>query len=396
MEQPITAGGGYQQSLHAALQVKQIPSSICETIFLTSIKDSLDVLVAHGLPARYLALSHLERIRLRVRRMLSYQAVNFWFRMVGPNPLDRLLDRLEIDLLYFTSPSPLATMTERYSYLYTVWDLAHRDHVEFPEASDRRLFESREALYRRALPKAVATFVDSELGKQNMVRRYGLDPERVLVSPFSPAVGTVAYDATDPSRSVDIRSKYDIRGDYVLYPAQFWPHKNHVYVLHGLADLELRHGLKLSAVFPGSDKGNLAYVRETARELGLSDRVFFPGFVPDNEIPSFYMQSLALVMPTYFGPTNMPPLEAFLLGVPVLYSDLPGLREQVGDAALLLDLNDPGCLAEHLFSLISTSGLREQLIDRGRAALRAATSTHQELLEGIIKAFGVKKSAWSV
>ena len=56
---------------------------------------------------------------------------------------------------------------------------------------------------------------------------------------------------------------------------------------------------------------------------------------------SLYKESIALVMPSYFGPTNIPPLEAFNLGVPVLYSDLPGLKDQVGDAALLLDLNKP-------------------------------------------------------
>ena len=53
-------------------------------------------------------------------------------------------------------------------------------------------------------------------------------------------------------------------------------------------------------------------------------------------------------MPTYFGPTNIPPLEAFALGVPVLYSDLPGLKDQVGDSALLLDLNNPESMAQHM------------------------------------------------
>ena len=48
-----------------------------------------------------------------------------------------------------------------------------------------------------------------------------------------------------------------------------------------------------------------------------------------------YTEALALVMPTYFGPTNLPPLEAFQTGTPVLYSDLPGMREQVGDAAIM-------------------------------------------------------------
>ena len=77
------------------------------------------------------------------------------------------------------------------------------------------------------------------------------------------------------------------------------------------------------------------------KKYNLEDQVRFTGFVSNEEINYLYSQSLALVMPTYFGPTNIPPLEAFKLNVPVLYSDLPGLRDQVNDAALLLNLNDP-------------------------------------------------------
>ena len=66
-----------------------------------------------------------------------------------------------------------------------------------------------------------------------------------------------------------------------------------------------------------------------------------------------------------FGPTNLPPLEAFELGVPVLYSDKPGLRDQVGDAALLLDLKDPLVLANHLNKLITDPLVRTRLINAG-------------------------------
>ena len=65
----------------------------------------------------------------------------------------------------------------------------------------------------------------------------------------------------------------------------------------------------------------------------------FLGLVPDEDIPALYEGALALVMPAYYGPTNLPPLEAVTLGCPVIYSDLPGCREQMGDAALYCDLD---------------------------------------------------------
>ena len=102
-----------------------------------------------------------------------------------------------------------------------------------------------------------------------------------------------------------------------------------------------------------------------AQKLHLLDDIFFTGFISNKELIALYKFSLALVMPTYFGPTNIPPLEAFNIGVPVIYSDLPGLRDQVGDAALLIDLNDPSSLSKCILKLRENNNLRNNLIKKG-------------------------------
>ena len=179
--------------------------------------------------------------------------------------------------------------------------------------------------------------------------------------PFQAAVATQrSFRSSEPSE-FDVKSKYCLDFPYVFYPAQFWAHKNHVYLLEGLKLLEEKHGILVGAIFAGGDSGNLSYVQEYAARLGLSGRVRFAGFVSNSEIPSLYQQSIALVMPTYFGPTNLPPLEAFELDVPVLYSNQPGLSDQVGDAALLMDLNNPDSMANHIKALIEDEGIRETL-----------------------------------
>ena len=74
-----------------------------------------------------------------------------------------------------------------YNFIYTLWDLSHRDDLEFPEMRENYVFERREERYSKILPKATAILVDSNLGKENVIRRYNVDSERVLVMPFSPA-----------------------------------------------------------------------------------------------------------------------------------------------------------------------------------------------------------------
>ena len=103
---------------------------------------------------------------------------------------------------------------------------------------------------------------------------------------------------------IDIKNKYKIDGDYIYYPAQFWSHKNHVYILDALAILK-KQDIKISVIFSGSDKGNLQYVLNYAKNIGIEELVKYIGFAPNEEIYHLYKQSFALVMPSYFGPTNI-------------------------------------------------------------------------------------------
>ena len=100
-------------------------------------------------------------------------------------------------------------------------------------------------------------------------------------------------------------------------------------------------------------------------------------------------------MPSYFGPTNLPPLEAFQLGVPVLYSDNVGLRDQVGDAALLINLKDPNSMALLLKNLIEDEQLRRRLIAAGFGRLKHFDAYDRvEVLQKVIADFRWKRLCW--
>jgi len=99
-------------------------------------------------------------------------------------------------------------------------------------------------------------------------------------------------------------------------------------------------------------------------------------------------------MPSYFGPTNIPPLEAFNLGVPVLYSDLPGLKDQVGDAALLLNLDNPESMANHLLNILNDKNLRKNLIDKGKKRININNNNYFEIVCLICSKFQIKMQTW--
>ena len=226
-------------------------------------------------------------------------------------------------------------------------------------------------MYRLAITKAVAIITDSEFTKKSIIKKYGAKEDRVVSLPFLPSNVLGISEQIYRQDFIDINKRYNINGRYIFYPAQLWPHKNHIYILDGLKLLKEKYNTKINAVFSGSGKGNLSFISEKAKEFGIADQVHYIGFVEDKELPYLYKQALALVMPTYFGPTNIPPLEAFAMGCPVLYSDLPGLREQVEGSAMLLDLNNPDSMCRELLKIIENSPEISVMIKNGKGKIES-------------------------
>jgi len=357
-------GGGFQTQLSTIVALNEYQNY--QITAFTFSKENHELLVSNGLKTIYIKVNFLDKIF----KILSLQE---WFYIFSSTFklktfFEKSLVKHHIDLIYFLAPSSLALSLVSHNYIYTIWDLCHRDMPEFPEVNYFREFEIRESIYNKAPKKAIAVLTDSELGRDNAIRRYNLDSNRVFSASFVPSANA------KKTGFLDIKKKYQVDGEYIYYPAQFWAHKNHVYIIDAIAKLKEK-GIFLIAIFSGSDKGNLDYVLNYAQKLNVADLVRYIGFAPDDEIYHLYKQSLALVMPSYFGPTNIPPLEAFAIGTPVIYSDLAGLREQVADAALLCDLKNPQNLVEHLRLLLHNPDRRLELIEQGYRRLNELQKT---------------------
>jgi len=392
---PVREGGGFQLSLAQVLLLGSHKNEGHNFIFFTTVKDNIGIFKEHGIEAVYLRwtdfnefLCQIKRVRL-VNNILTRLKCNF------PNKFDRIMKKYSIQLVYFITPSPLALITERFNYIFTAWDLCHSDSMEFPEVYSLREFERREDLYNTALRKAIKVVTLSESTKKNIIRRYGTDEKRVVCVPLLPSNFADISEPDYKLNYVDIKKKYRIGGDYIFYPAQFWPHKNHIYILQGLKILSEEYGRKISAVFTGADKGNKEFIKSKIKELGLTSQIYCIGFANDSEMPYLYRQAIALVMPTYFGPVNMPPLEAFRLGCPVLYSDLPGFNEEIDNASMPLDLKDPKDLAKKIIRILQNPEVAKNLIEKGREKLGSLKGVEcWNKLKEAFDDYGIKRRCW--
>jgi len=310
------------------------------------------------------------------------------------SPMESVFVEHNVDLVYFPCPSVVALELSKVNYIFTVWDLCHLNQPEFPEVRLDNEFERREDLLKRSTMKAVSIITDSESGKEQLVFSYQLDTERVVAIPFLPSIYAQDFTAI-PGREEDVLLKYHIRTPYIFYPAQFWAHKNHVYLLSAIRHLHEDHDLNLQAVFSGVDKGNLQHVLDRAEELGITDSVNCIGFADDRDMPYLYKGALALTMPTYFGPTNIPPLDAFALGCPVCYSDLPGFKAELGDAAFYMDLSDPDSLVRILLDLINQPKVAEEKIRLGQEHVSRWGDQHcWQRLNALLTKYEQKQVCW--
>ena len=98
-------------------------------------------------------------------------------------------------------------------------------------------------------------------------------------------------------------------------------------------------------------------------------------------------------MPSYFGPTNMPPMEAFAIGTPVVVSDLPGFNEQIGNAGLQIKPTDFAGLASMLKHLHENQTFRDQLIAKGKERFESFSDEDRiKTLDQIFEKFSYKIS----
>jgi glycosyltransferase involved in cell wall biosynthesis len=278
--------------------------------------------------------------------------------------IERKLLQQRCDLWLFPAQDRLS-YTLPSATVGTIHDLMHIHEPSFPEVSASLMHRRRERLYRNMCARSRAILVDSETGKSHVLAAYSTDPSRIYVLPY-----TAPSYIRASSAPLDFDVRYPLPAQYVFYPAQLWQHKNHVRLIEALAIVR-RHHPELHLVLAGSGKNADDQIRAAILRLGLDDAVHHLGYVEDAYMGELYRRSLGLVMPTFFGPTNIPPLEAMATGTPMALSRVYAMQAQSGDAAIYFDPKSTEEMASAVIELVGSAEARKRMIDAGRERFRA-------------------------
>ena len=262
------------------------------------------------------------------------------------NPLARELIKKKCDVWIFPGQESISYQIPG-KVISTIHDLMHKYEPRFPEVNSNFRYYIRENRYKNIVKSCNTILVDSKIGKQHVIESYRPKDKVVAVLPFI----APKYIKNKNIRK-DFDEVYKLPKKFIFYPAQFWPHKNHFNLFEAMKIIK-----KLSPdIFLVLSGGKNHYFRDIysyVKKLDLLENISFVGYIPDEDFRGFYKRARALVMPTFFGPTNIPPLEAMATDCPIIISDVYAMKEQSGEAALYFNPNSPDDIAEKIIMLWS-------------------------------------------
>ena len=355
----------------------------CEFILLTSDRSHDELSDLDSANVRRLCVRHqktpsgspissmqIRRMRVRLREWLTVflpppllarvKAAYFLLR-VRRRQATGIIRELGADLLFcpFTMPFFYDPAIPVVSVIY---DLQYQYYPQFFSSEDRFV---RENNFKETCRLADRLVCISEYVRETVLKNTDLLPEQVVSVPIRLFRRLKKPDSETVST---VLQKYGLpENEFLLYPANFWPHKNHLMLFTVFAIYRSHYPeSKLCLVCPGSPDDRMDALREAIRRMGMEQWIFLPGFLPEGEFAALLASCRALIFPSLYEGFGMPVLEAMVFGKPVLCSNVTSLPEVAGDAALFFDPKKPDDILLAIKRIMSEPGLAARLVERGR------------------------------
>ncbi len=237
----------------------------------------------------------------------------------------------------------------------TFYDLAAFQYPELYDPAELRYYEN---LIPSAARCSAAVLAISESTKSDVVEHFGIQPEKVFVTPL----GTDGKFRPVPDAARTVEQRFGLRQPYVLTcVGSGHPRKNLTGTIDAFSRLS-RPDLTL-AIVGAADRDEQAL--GAAERSPARERIAQLGHVPEEDLPSIYTAAAVFCFPSFYEGFGLPVLEAMACGTPVVCSNTSSLPEVAGDAALSVDPTAPDELVEALRSLLDDPARRQALAARG-------------------------------
>lgn len=304
------------------------------------------------------------------RQSLSSKTDTVWWHMgvrdgaesIGEFKLARAIERVaqkhQLNVIHFPA-TRLPVSQVRTRAILTFFDMQYVFLPQFFKADEAALIDR---VYRNSVAQAEWVIAPTRFTMDSLRDKYGVPAEKMSLIPAGIA------DELKPASAEEIeqvREQYNIRGPYCVYPANPWPHKNHLNLLKAIRLLKDRKVDVPQLVLTGRLPGKEDVLGKLIEELGLRNQVLDLGFVPKKELDAIVSGAAMLVFPSLFEGFGYPVVEAMACGCPVASTNSACMPDVVGDAGLLFDPQSVESIADAIESLAVRKEGVSQLIQRG-------------------------------
>lgn len=266
---------------------------------------------------------------------------------------------LRLDLLH--SPDFIPPAFGARHFVITVHDLNFLYFPQFLTAESRRYYNDQIAW---AVTRADHILAVSETTRADLMCLLGVPAEKVTVT--YEGVGP-AFRPLPPERVEETLAHYGLQRGYLLFVGTVEPRKNLSGLFTAYRLLLDRGEFPGPLVIAGSRGWLYDEIDRQVEALHLQKYIRFLSYVPDADLPPLYNGAALLVMPSFYEGFGLPVLEAMACGTPVLISDRGSLPEVAGDAAVVVNPEDPEEIAAGIVRLLGDPQLRSRLRERGLA-----------------------------
>jgi len=292
--------------------------------------------------------------------------------------LPRQLQRIRADVVHgLVNVLPLTAATPG---VVTVHDLSFlRVPHLLPRA--KRVYQAR--LCAASVRRARRVIAVSQQTADDLMAFFGTDAAKISV--IYNGVAETFRPAANAADTAAFRQRNGLPTRFVLHVGTLEPRKNLVRLLRAFAQYKAQTGprsVDVKLVLAGGRGWFFQHLFAEVVRLRLEKEVFFPGFVPETELPDWYRAACACVYPSLLEGFGLPVLEAMACGTPVLCSRIASLMEVAADCAITFAPTDEMGLAAGLALVLEQPALRAELRQRGlaRAAQFSWQRTAQETL----------------
>ena len=342
--------GGYNQVLNSVVFLNHFFGNKDNYIFITNDEKLRKELNKLGVKSEIYKKNIIEKFLDYIFGLKFL--INFLIYFNLKHSFAKFLKKKKIKLIFFLSPSIYATFCDDINFVINIWDVDHKKNSPFPEHKKDYVYEKRENFLKIVLFKSFKIIVPHEENKNELVKFYNIPASKIAIQTFIPYLPNMDFSI---NKSDKIEENYNLekikKKKIILYPATFWAHKNHNFIIEAAKVMVKDNKNDFHFVMTGSDRGNLNHILNLISSENLQNYITVLPLISNFLLKKLYNECFAVIMPTDAGPTNLPLYEAMFFKKPIFYSDKMNNDQELKKIIFSIDLSDVHSFLKELYNI---------------------------------------------